>query len=90
MDCHHLLSDFLVQGNGQADFVPWLLGESYQLNPWADQACLRNVVAHGALSSTKAQQWGLAHVYDDAVVVFPILFRRLLAATLGSAEVIHG
>jgi len=90
LDEQHPLPDFLALGDGQADFVPWLLGESHQLHPWAVLACLRNVVAHGALSPTKAQQWGLASVYDDGVVVLHTLFRRLLAATVGSAEVIHG
>lgn len=86
----HPLPDFLALGDGQADFVPWLLGEPHQLHPWAVLACLRNVVAHGALSPTKAQQWGLAPIYDDGVAVLHTLFRRLLAATVGSAEVIHG
>ena len=90
MDKQHPLPDFLALGDGQADFVPWLLGESHQLHPWAVLSCLQNVVAHGALSPTKAQQWGLAPVYDDGVVVLHTLFRRLLAATVGSAEVIHG
>ena len=90
MDEQYPLPDFLALGDGQADFVPWLLGEPHQLHPWAVLACLRNVVAHGALSPTKAQQWGLAPVYDDGVVVLHTLFRRLLGAAVGSAEVIHG
>jgi len=90
VDDQHPLPDFLALRDGQADFVPWLLGESHQLHPWAVFSCLRNVVAHGALSPTKAQQWGLVPVYDDGVVVLHTLFRRLLAATVGSAEVIHG
>lgn len=90
MDKQHPLPDFLALGDGQADFVPWLLGESHQLHPWAVLSCLRNDVAHGALSPTKAQQWGLVPVYDDGVVVLHTLFRRLLAATLGSVEVIDG
>jgi len=90
VDEQHPLPVFLALGDGQADFVPWLLGESHQLHPWAVLACLRNVVAHGALSPTKAQQWGLAPVYDDGVLVLQTLFRRLLAATVGSVEVIHG
>ena len=90
MDKQQPLPDFLALGDGQADFVPWLLGEPHQLHPWAVLACLRNVVAHGALSPTKAQQWGLAPVYDDGVVVLHTLIRRLLGAAVGSAEVIHG
>lgn len=91
MDGQHPLPDFLALGDGQADFIPWLLGESHQLHPWAVLSCLRNVVAHGALSPTKVQQLGLAPVYDDGVVVLHILFRRLLAATLlGSVGVNHG
>ena len=90
MDKQQPLPDFLALGDGQADFVPWLLGESHQLHPWAVLSCLRNVVAHGALSPTKAQQWGLVPSYDDGVVVLHTLFRRLLAATVGSVEVIHG
>jgi hypothetical protein len=90
MDGQHPLPDFLALGDRQANFVPWLLGESHQLHPWAVLACLRNVVAHGALSPTKVQQWGLAPVYNDGVVVLHTLFRRLLAATLGSVEVNHG
>ena len=90
MDDQHPLPDFLALGDGQVDFIPWLLGESHQLHPWAVLACFRNVVAHGALSPTKAQQWGLAPVYDDGVVVLHTLFRRLLAAIVDSVEVIHG
>ena len=90
MDQQHPLPDFLALGDGQADFVPWLLGAPHQLHPWAVLACLRNLVAHGALSPTKAQQWGLAPVYNDGVAVLHTLFRRLLAASVGSAEVIHG
>ena len=90
MDEQHPLPDFLALGDGQVDFIPWLLGESHQLHPWAVLACLRNVVAHGALSPTKAQQWGLAPVYDEGVVVLHTLFRRLLAAIVGSVEVTHG
>lgn len=89
VDDQHPLPDFLALGDGQADFVPWLLGESHQLHPWAVLACLRNVVAHGALSPTKAQRWGLVPVYVDGVVVLHTLFRRLLAATVGCVEVIH-
>lgn len=90
IDEQHPLPDFLALGDGQVDFIPWLLGESHQLHPWAVLACLRNVVAHGALSPTKAQQWGLAPVYDEGVVVLHTLFRRLLAAIVGSVEVTHG
>ena len=89
MDEQHPLPDFLALGDAQADFIPWLLGESHQLHPWVVLACLRNVVAHGALSPTKTQQWGLAPVYDKGVVLLNTLFRHLLAATVGSAEVIH-
>jgi len=51
-DEQHPLPDSLALGDGQADFVPCLLGEPYQLHPWAVLTCLRNVVAHGALSPT--------------------------------------
>jgi len=90
MDEQHPLPEFLALGDGKADFVRWLLGESHQLHPWVVLSCLRNVVAHGALSPTKAQQWGLAPVYEGGVVVLHTLFRRLLAATVGSVEVMHG
>jgi len=73
-----------------ANLKQWLASSMDQLHPWAVLACLRNLVAHGALSPTKAQQWGLAPVYDDGVVVLHTLFRRLLAAAVGSAEGIHG
>ena len=89
MDEQHLLPDSLALGDGQSDFVLWLLSESHQLHPWSVLACLRNVVVHGALSPTKAQQWGLGPIYDAGVVALHTLFRRLLAATVGSAEVIH-
>jgi hypothetical protein len=82
MDKQHPLPDFLALGDGQADFFPWLLGETHQLHPWAVLACIRNVVAHGAPSPTKAQQWDLASVYDDGVAVLHTLFRRLLTATV--------
>jgi hypothetical protein len=84
------LPDFLALGEEQVDFVPWLLGEPHQLHPWAVLACLRNVVVHGALSPTKAQQWGLAPVYVNGVAVLHILFRRLLAVTAVPAEEIRG
>ena len=62
MDQQHALPDFLALGDGQADLVPWLLGESHQLSPWAVLSSLRNVVGHVALSPTKAKQWCLAPV----------------------------
>ena len=89
MDEQHLLPDFLAFGDGQVNFIPWLLGESRQLHPWAVLACLWNVVVHGSLSPTKAEQWGLAPVYNKEVVLLHILFRHLLAATMGSVEVFH-
>ncbi len=88
LDESHPLPDFLALGDGQIDFVAWLLGEPHRLHPWAVLSCLRNVVAHGDLSPTKAQQWGLVPVFDDGIVVLHKLFRRLLAACAGSGEVI--
>jgi len=84
------LPDFLALGDGQVDFVPWLLGEPHRLEPWAVLSCLRNVVAHGALSPTKAQQWGLVPVFEDGVAVLHTLFRRLLAACSGLEMAIDG
>ncbi|MBW0167193.1 MAG: hypothetical protein KXJ49_06830 [Vulcanococcus sp.] len=81
------LPDFLALSVGQVDFVPWMLGEQHQLHPWAVLSCLRNLVAQGALSPTKAQQWGMVPIYEDGVAVLHILFRRLLAACLVSGEV---
>ena len=89
MDEQHLLPDSLALGDGQSDFVLWLLSESHQLHPWSVLACLRNVVVHGVLRQPSAQQWGLGPIYDAGVVALHTLFRRLLAATVGSAEVIH-
>lgn len=90
LDETHPLPDFLALGDGQVDFVPWLLGEPHRLQPWAVLSCLRNVVAHGPLSPTKAQQWGLAPLFEDGVVVLHTLFRRLLAACSGPGVVIDG
>ena len=74
MDELHPLPDFLALEDGQADFMTWLLAESHQLNPWPALSSLRDVVAHVALSPTKALQWGLAPLYDDGVVVLHTLF----------------
>lgn len=90
LDESHPLPDFLALGDGQVDFVPWLLGEPHRLQPWAVLSCLRNVVAHGALSPTKAQQWGLLPLFEDGVAVLHTLFRRLLAACSGPVVVIDG
>lgn len=90
LDEKHTLPDFLALGAGQAVFVSCMLGVFHQLHPWSVLACFRNVVANGAFSPTKAQQCGLATVYVDGVVVLHILFCRLHAATVGSADVMHG
>lgn len=62
MDEQHPLHDFLALGAGQADFVPWLLGESHQLHPWAVLACLRNVVAHGLYLPLRPSN-GVLHLF---------------------------
>jgi len=90
LDESHPLADFLALGDGQVDFVPWLLGEPHRLQPWAILSCLRNVVTHGVFSTTKGQQWGIVPVFEHGVAVLHTLFRRLLAACSGLEIVIDG
>jgi len=90
LDENHPLPDLLAIGDGQVDFATWLLWEPHRLQPWAVLSCLRNVVVHGTLSHTKAQQWGLIPVFEDGVAVLNTLCRRRLAACSGLEMLIDG
>jgi hypothetical protein len=75
------LGDFLALSGHYREFAPWILGEA-DLPAWSVLACLRHLVAHGALSPTKAEQWGLDRLYIDGVPALHTLFRRLLATVV--------
>ena len=86
-DDRHPLPDILTLGYAYVGFVPRMSGEPHRLHTWAVLSCLRNLVAHGALSFAKAQHWGLVPLCAKGVAVLHILFRRLVAACLASGEV---
>jgi hypothetical protein len=83
------LGDFLALSGHYREFAPWILGEA-DLPAWSVLACLRHLVAHGALSPTKAEQWGLDRLYADGVAVLHALFRRLLAVVVSMEDAGNG
>jgi hypothetical protein len=82
-DC---LGEFLALSGHYREFTPWILGEA-DLPAWSVLACLRHLVAHVALSPTKAEQWGLDRLYIDGVAILHTLFRRLLAAVVSLEDI---
>jgi hypothetical protein len=60
------LPTFLGLGKKLQTFPFWLVNESHRLNEQQVLAAMRHIVAHGALSPTKAKQWGLEILYGQA------------------------
>ena len=60
------LPTFLGLGKTLKAFPFWLVNEKHRLNEQQVLAAMRHIVAHGALSPTKAKQWGLETLYGQA------------------------
>lgn len=59
------LPTFLGSNKRLSAFPRWLVNESYTLGEQQVLAAMRHIVAHGALSPTKAVQWGLQGPYHQ-------------------------
>jgi len=60
-------------------FPFWLVNERNSLNEQQVLAAMRHIVAHGALSPTKAKQWGLENLYCQAPERLRLLTGNVLA-----------
>ena len=71
--------DFLgITAKGYRPFPNWLMGDNTAITQPQILAVMRNIVAHGALSPSKANQWGLTRLYENGTKLFYPLFNRLL------------
>lgn len=59
------LPTFLGLGKTLKAYPFWLVNEECRLNEHQVLAAMRHIVAHGALSPTKAKQWGLETLYGQ-------------------------
>ncbi len=59
------LPTFLGLNKRLSSFPRWLVNENHTLAEQQVLAAMRHIVAHGALSPTKALQWGLDGIYDQ-------------------------
>ena len=73
------LPTFLGLGKTLKAFPFWLVNEKHRLNEQQVLAAMRHIVAHGALSPTKAKQWGLETLYDQAPQRLQLLTGNVLA-----------
>ena len=73
------LPDFLGLNMRLSAFPRWLVNESHTLSEQQVLAAMRHIVAHGALSPTKAVQWGLQGLYDQGPNRLKLLTCRLMA-----------
>jgi len=78
------INSFLGIRKQYKEFPSWLLGKESSLSDIAILALLRNVVAHGSLSPTKAEAWGLVDVYVEGVSVVEKLLENLLTHLLSN------
>ncbi len=60
-------------------FSRWLVNENHTMTEQQVLAAMRNIVAHGALSPTKAVQWGLEGLYNEGPNRLKLLTSRLMA-----------
>lgn len=60
------MEDFLALERDYKMFPEWLKGEQVELSDSAILAVLRNIVAHGSLSPSKAVRWHLDQLYGSA------------------------
>lgn len=76
--------DFLgITAKGYRPFPGWLIGRSTSITQPQILAVMRNIVAHGALSPSKANQWGMTGLYEKGSALFYPLFNRLLSKLYG-------
>ncbi len=73
------LPTFLCLNKRLSQFPRWLVSESATLSEQQVLAAMRHIVAHGALSPTKAVQWGLGALYDQGPNRLKLLTCRLMA-----------
>ena len=73
------LPTFLGLGKKLRTFPFWLVNESRSLNEQQVLAAMRHIVAHGALSPTKARQWGLEDLFCQAPERLQLLIGNVLA-----------
>ena len=74
------LPTFLGLNKRLSAFPRWLVNENHSLTEQQVLAAMRHIVAHGALSPTKAVQWGLEDLYDQGPNRLTVLTCRLLSA----------
>lgn len=73
------LPTFLGLNKQLSSFPRWLVNENHILTEQQVLAAMRHIVAHGALSPTKAVQWGLEGLYDRGPNRLKLLTCRLMA-----------
>lgn len=73
------LPTFLGLNKQLSSFPRWLVNENHTLTEQQVLAAMRHIVAHGALSPTKAVQWGLEGLYDRGPNRLKLLTCRLMA-----------
>lgn len=73
------LPTFLGLNKRLNSFPRWLVNENHTLSEQQVLAAMRHIVAHGALSPTKAVQWGLEGLYKQGPNRLKLLTCRLLS-----------
>ncbi len=73
------LPTFLGPNKRLSAFPRWLVNENHTLTEQQVLAATRHIVAHGALSPTKAVHWGLERLYDKGPNRLELLTCRLLS-----------
>lgn len=74
------LPTFLGLNKQLSPFPRWLVNENHNLSEQHLLAAMRHIVAHGALSPTKAVQWGLEGLDDQGPNRLKLLTCRLMTA----------
>lgn len=72
------LPTFLGLNKQLSSFPRWLVNENHTLTEQQVLGAMRHTVAHGALSPTKAVQWGLERFYDKGPNRLELLTCRLM------------
>ena len=72
------LPTFLGLNKRLNSFSRWLVNENRTLSEQQVLAAMRHIVVHGALSPTKAVQWGLEGLYKQGPNRLKLLTCRLL------------
>ena len=77
VDLEYLQQFFGIHGNNGAPFIQWLTGQKPDALPLTSLlAVLRNLVAHGTLSPSRAEEWRLTDCYEDGTKQLLRLARR--------------